>query len=150
MLYTNLMFNATWFPHLKTSKSFSLFFPFFLSLFTKQLCAAQFVPHHWRGLLNEWFQNDPFFFFFLQYVEYLEKKFLWCAYWVGLGILSSVGLGTGLHTFLLYLVRKTEIKHTQKYKAFKIWWNRVFFFYFLLFVQAYWQNEVLLLINFSP
>ncbi|XP_044057158.1 vacuole membrane protein 1 [Siniperca chuatsi] len=38
-----------------------------------------------------------------QYVEYLEKKFLWCAYWVGLGILSSVGLGTGLHTFLLYL-----------------------------------------------
>ncbi|XP_028564531.2 vacuole membrane protein 1 [Podarcis muralis] len=38
-----------------------------------------------------------------QYVHYLEKKFLWCAYWVGLGILSSVGLGTGLHTFLLYL-----------------------------------------------
>ena len=29
---------------------------------------------------------------------------VWCAYWVGLGILSSVGLGTGLHTFLLYLV----------------------------------------------
>uniref|UniRef100_A0A8C2I6B5 Vacuole membrane protein 1 n=1 Tax=Cyprinus carpio TaxID=7962 RepID=A0A8C2I6B5_CYPCA len=38
-----------------------------------------------------------------EYVQYLEKKFLWCAYWVGLGILSSVGLGTGLHTFLLYL-----------------------------------------------
>ncbi|XP_042298201.1 vacuole membrane protein 1 isoform X2 [Sceloporus undulatus] len=38
-----------------------------------------------------------------QYVLYMEKKFLWCAYWVGLGILSSVGLGTGLHTFLLYL-----------------------------------------------
>uniref|UniRef100_A0A096MIS2 Vacuole membrane protein 1 n=1 Tax=Poecilia formosa TaxID=48698 RepID=A0A096MIS2_POEFO len=37
------------------------------------------------------------------YVQYLEKKVLWCAYWVGLGILSSVGLGTGLHTFLLYL-----------------------------------------------
>ncbi|KAK7882893.1 hypothetical protein WMY93_029067 [Mugilogobius chulae] len=34
-----------------------------------------------------------------EYVQYLEKKFLWCAYWVGLGILSSVGLGTGLHTF---------------------------------------------------
>lgn len=29
---------------------------------------------------------------------------LWFAiYWVGLGVLSSVGLGTGLHTFLLYL-----------------------------------------------
>lgn len=40
-----------------------------------------------------------------QYVQYMEKKILWCAYWVGLGILSSVGLGTGLHTFLLYLVR---------------------------------------------
>ncbi|XP_030633445.1 vacuole membrane protein 1 [Chanos chanos] len=38
-----------------------------------------------------------------KYIQYLEKKFLWCAYWVGLGILSSVGLGTGLHTFLLYL-----------------------------------------------
>lgn len=42
----------------------------------------------------------------LQYVRYMEKRTLWCAYWVGLGILSSVGLGTGLHTFLLYLVRK--------------------------------------------
>ncbi|XP_041657953.1 vacuole membrane protein 1-like isoform X2 [Cheilinus undulatus] len=38
-----------------------------------------------------------------KYVRYIEKKTLWCAYWVGLGILSSVGLGTGLHTFLLYL-----------------------------------------------
>jgi len=33
----------------------------------------------------------------------LEKYLMWCAWWVGLGILSSVGLGTGLHTFLLYL-----------------------------------------------
>ncbi|GFR71263.1 vacuole membrane protein 1 [Elysia marginata] len=38
-----------------------------------------------------------------QLVQSVEKKFLWCAYWIGLGILSSVGLGTGLHTFLLYL-----------------------------------------------
>ncbi|TNN64713.1 Vacuole membrane protein 1 [Liparis tanakae] len=38
-----------------------------------------------------------------KYVRYMEKRTLWCAYWVGLGILSSVGLGTGLHTFLLYL-----------------------------------------------
>lgn len=38
-----------------------------------------------------------------KFVQYLEKRFLWCAYWLGLGILSSVGLGTGLHTFLLYL-----------------------------------------------
>lgn len=56
-------------------------------------------------------------FLTLQYVQYMEKKILWCAYWVGLGILSSVGLGTGLHTFLLYLVRKAgeeETKHTHK------------------------------------
>ncbi|KAM3869102.1 vacuole membrane protein 1 [Diretmus argenteus] len=38
-----------------------------------------------------------------QYVRYAEKKVLWCIYWLGLGVLSSVGLGTGLHTFLLYL-----------------------------------------------
>jgi membrane protein YqaA with SNARE-associated domain len=36
-------------------------------------------------------------------VKSIEKQLLWCAYWIGLGILSSVGLGTGLHTFLLYL-----------------------------------------------
>ena len=32
-----------------------------------------------------------------------EEYLAWCGWWVGLGILSSVGLGTGLHTFLLYL-----------------------------------------------
>ncbi|XP_074603338.1 vacuole membrane protein 1-like [Brevipalpus obovatus] len=31
------------------------------------------------------------------------KKIVWCLYWVGLGVLSSIGLGTGLHTFILYL-----------------------------------------------
>lgn len=49
----------------------------------------------------------------LQYVQYMEKKILWCAYWVGLGILSSVGLGTGLHTFLLYLVRSLRQLETR-------------------------------------
>ncbi|GAB6030026.1 Vacuolar membrane protease [Chamberlinius hualienensis] len=38
-----------------------------------------------------------------KYINLVQKQFLWCAYWVGLGVLSSVGLGTGLHTFLLYL-----------------------------------------------
>lgn len=38
-----------------------------------------------------------------QMVLLLQKKSLWCLYWVGLGVLSSVGLGTGFHTFLLYL-----------------------------------------------
>lgn len=32
-----------------------------------------------------------------------EAKITWSLYWVGLGVLSSVGLGTGLHTFVLYL-----------------------------------------------
>uniref|UniRef100_A0A5S6QR03 Vacuole membrane protein 1 n=1 Tax=Trichuris muris TaxID=70415 RepID=A0A5S6QR03_TRIMR len=38
-----------------------------------------------------------------QIVHSFEKKLFWCAYWLGLGILSSIGFGTGLHTFLLYL-----------------------------------------------
>ncbi|XP_014205339.1 vacuole membrane protein 1 [Copidosoma floridanum] len=32
-----------------------------------------------------------------------EDQIRWWLYWVGLGVLSSVGLGTGLHTFVLYL-----------------------------------------------
>lgn len=28
---------------------------------------------------------------------------LFCLWWVGLGVASSIGLGTGLHTFVLYL-----------------------------------------------
>ncbi|XP_075218858.1 vacuole membrane protein 1-like isoform X2 [Lycorma delicatula] len=31
------------------------------------------------------------------------KYLMWYLYWIFLGILSSVGLGTGLHTFVLYL-----------------------------------------------
>ena len=36
-------------------------------------------------------------------IQSIESLFLWALYWFGLGIASSVGLGTGLHTFLLYL-----------------------------------------------
>ncbi|XP_069366028.1 vacuole membrane protein 1-like isoform X5 [Paralichthys olivaceus] len=50
-----------------------------------------------------------------QYVHYMERKTLWCAYWVSLGILSSVGLGTGLHTFLLYLGAGTAIGELPPY-----------------------------------
>lgn len=38
-----------------------------------------------------------------QSVELVESLLLSAIYWFGLGIASSVGLGTGLHTFLLYL-----------------------------------------------
>lgn len=70
----------------------SLPFPFSCFLHTLCMCLCHVVdrPSLWP----------------LQYVCYMEKKTLWCAYWLGLGILSSVGLGTGLHTFLLYLVRR--------------------------------------------
>ncbi|GJQ85276.1 hypothetical protein Trydic_g23175 [Trypoxylus dichotomus] len=37
------------------------------------------------------------------FLQQWYSTLLWCLYWTGLGILSSVGLGTGLHTFLLYL-----------------------------------------------
>ncbi|XP_022698242.1 vacuole membrane protein 1-like isoform X3 [Varroa jacobsoni] len=37
------------------------------------------------------------------YLEPWKKQAIWCIYWIGLGVLSSVGLGTGLHTFVLYL-----------------------------------------------
>lgn len=36
-------------------------------------------------------------------VRTIESLLFWSVYWLGLGIASSVGLGTGLHTFLLYL-----------------------------------------------
>ncbi|TKR67713.1 hypothetical protein L596_023821 [Steinernema carpocapsae] len=37
------------------------------------------------------------------FVRQSEEHVLWYGYWVFLGILSSVGLGSGLHTFILYL-----------------------------------------------
>lgn len=40
--------------------------------------------------------HQPFF-------QAAETKLLLGLWWMGLGVLSSVGLGTGLHTFLLYL-----------------------------------------------
>lgn len=38
-----------------------------------------------------------------QAFRYLENKIRRWMYWIGLGVLSSVGLGSGLHTFVLYL-----------------------------------------------
>lgn len=36
-------------------------------------------------------------------IEIIRRNTWFFIYWIGLGVLSSVGLGTGLHTFLLYL-----------------------------------------------
>jgi len=38
-----------------------------------------------------------------EFIRNSEDTVLWGLYWVWLGVLSSVGLGTGLHTFLLFL-----------------------------------------------
>lgn len=38
-----------------------------------------------------------------QHVAVVEKKIMWWGWWVFLGVLSSIGLGSGLHTFLIYL-----------------------------------------------
>ncbi|KAL4712332.1 hypothetical protein ACJJTC_001493 [Scirpophaga incertulas] len=38
-----------------------------------------------------------------QYVQVAVATLAWWGWWVVLGVCSSVGLGTGLHTFLLYL-----------------------------------------------
>eukprot|EP01087_Luapelamoeba_hula_P011798 TRINITY_DN3253_c0_g4_i1.p1 TRINITY_DN3253_c0_g4~~TRINITY_DN3253_c0_g4_i1.p1 ORF type:complete len:450 (-),score=118.27 TRINITY_DN3253_c0_g4_i1:52-1401(-) len=50
------------------------------------------------------------------YVSYAEETFYEGLWWISLGILSSVGLGTGLHTFVLYLgplIAKTTITATE-------------------------------------
>ncbi|KAK9767477.1 hypothetical protein K7432_002704 [Basidiobolus ranarum] len=36
-------------------------------------------------------------------VQYIEGEILWIGYWIMLGVASSIGLGTGLHTFVLFL-----------------------------------------------
>jgi hypothetical protein len=36
-------------------------------------------------------------------IQTIENLLFWTLYWLSLGIASSIGLGTGLHTFLLYL-----------------------------------------------
>ncbi|XP_065831610.1 vacuole membrane protein 1-like [Oscarella lobularis] len=46
-----------------------------------------------------WFLDGPH----QEYIRPLRGVLIWCLYWIGLGVLSSIGLGTGLHTFLLYL-----------------------------------------------
>jgi len=52
------------------------------------------------------------------HINDFKADILWCAYWIGLGVLSSVGLGTGLHTFILYLVSRSLCSIKQEtYRA---------------------------------
>ena len=39
----------------------------------------------------------------LDFIVAFEEQFFWYARWFILGVLSSIGLGTGAHTFLLFL-----------------------------------------------
>lgn len=39
----------------------------------------------------------------IQYRETTKEILTFALWWVGLGVASSIGLGTGLHTFVLYL-----------------------------------------------
>ncbi|OBS67964.1 hypothetical protein A6R68_03494, partial [Neotoma lepida] len=55
-----------------------------------------------------------------QYMQWLKKQFLSYAYWIGLGVLSPVGLGTGLHTFLLYLGPHTASVTEANYECIVI------------------------------
>jgi membrane protein YqaA with SNARE-associated domain len=48
----------------------------------------------------------------IPYIRAADRYVSFASWWIGLGILSSIGLGTGLHTFVLYLgpfVMKTTI-----------------------------------------
>ena len=38
-----------------------------------------------------------------KYRQTLNDFIIFAAYWIILGVASSIGLGTGLHTFVLYL-----------------------------------------------
>lgn len=39
----------------------------------------------------------------MEEVQKVELWFWWAVWWLGLGILSSIGLGTGMHSGLLFL-----------------------------------------------
>ena len=36
-------------------------------------------------------------------MKHAESSVIWFGYWILLGVASSIGLGTGLHTFILFL-----------------------------------------------
>lgn len=49
-------------------------------------------------------------------IKTVKDIIYFCVYWIGLGIASSIGLGTGLHTFVLYLgpfIAKVAMAATQ-------------------------------------
>lgn len=49
------------------------------------------------------YKSLHYFQFCSSLISEVDEILLFAGFWIGLGILSSVGLGTGLHTFILYL-----------------------------------------------
>jgi len=72
---------------------------FFITLFISLIVSVVYIPGEHQKLVGN-------------YSDFLSI----CIWWVGLGVLSSVGLGTGLHTFVLYLgpfIAKTTLAATE-------------------------------------
>ena len=70
---------------------------------TQRMKIAQVPPGCWRAV---WEMPHPCADGAGQHTEELERLelwFWWAVWWVGLGILSSIGLGTGMHSGLLFL-----------------------------------------------
>lgn len=54
------------------------------------------------------------------YLIFTDQVLIFVGFWIGLGILSSIGLGTGLHTFILYLGPKVAKFVMASYECGKI------------------------------
>lgn len=50
-------------------------------------------------------------------VRAIESEIMWYGYWIVLGVASSIGLGTGLHTFVLFLGPHIAQVTTAAYKC---------------------------------
>eukprot|EP01125_Pyxidicula_operculata_P013228 TRINITY_DN4372_c1_g3_i1.p1 TRINITY_DN4372_c1_g3~~TRINITY_DN4372_c1_g3_i1.p1 ORF type:complete len:420 (+),score=97.33 TRINITY_DN4372_c1_g3_i1:19-1278(+) len=80
----------------------------FISLYEDILQAILYFKHHISVFITVLALIVLGFFVWItpgshqQYVEVVNREVGLMVWWVGLGVLSSIGLGTGLHTFLLY------------------------------------------------
>ena len=81
-LFTTIIFRDTKYLIQKHKSSFSI------ALTTLSI----YILIHF--IANEWCQSC---------IEQMDRVLTFVAFWIGLGVLSSIGLGTGLHTFILYL-----------------------------------------------
>lgn len=66
-----------------------------------------FLSHHiFTFVVAPFAAFSAFGYYTGNYVDLLDSIYFWLSYvtwWVGLGVLSSVGLGTGMHSGILFL-----------------------------------------------